>query len=297
MFPFILRQVWRLLILLLGAIVLFYLIQIFWPESGSRFAAFIAALIIYMLMAYIVIPNLMNIYRLVIKPNHIPMYATTGDGWPADPVNIAIITRSEKELIKAMEKAGWYTADHATVKNSIKELIAIIFDKPYPTAPFSNLYLFGMPFSVGFQKPANSKMSPRSRHHVRFWRLDSPENSHAEHYSFWHKKLRHLVGKDKIVWIGAAIDDTGPIALRWRNGQITHKNNPDTDAERDLIISDLSNVKLVYTIETLQAGEPFSFRGQTLANKFVCDGKIKVVGLRGPLSAKIRKISKLTKKA
>lgn len=298
MIPFVFRQLWRLLIFLLGVLALQELITIFWPESGSRLAVFTALLIIYCLMAYVVIPNLFRIYRVWIQPNHIPMYATTGDGWPADPVNIAVVAHSEQQFVKAMEKAGWYTADKATIKNSAKEAYAIIFNQSYPTAPFSNLYLFGVPFDIGFQKPNNDRMSPRSRHHVRFWRLDPPDDIkvHA-HLTFWHDRLKHLLGLDKQIWIGAAIDDTGPLGIRWRNGQITHKNNPDTNAERDFIIEELSSVGHVYSIETIQAGEPFSFRGQTLGNKFLCDGTIRVIGLRRPLSAKLHHPKKATKKA
>lgn len=280
MIPFFLRQLWRIVIFLIGAVLLFYLIELFWPESGSRLAAFSASLIIYVLMAYVVIPNLVRIYRFLIKPNHIPMYATTGDGWPADPVNIAIITRDEKELVKSMQIAGWYKADPATIHNSIRELIAILFNKSYPHAPFSNLYLFGSPFSVGFQKPANKNSSPRSRHHVRFWLLDDSNNKHSEHYGFWQRKLAHLLSRRKCVWIGAAIDDTGPLAFRWRNGQITHKNSSDTNSERDLIISDLLGCNLVSYQETIKAGESFSFRGQTIGNKFICDGTIKIIRIK-----------------
>ena len=45
----------------------------------------------------------------------------------------------------------------------------IAFNSPYPTAPFSTLYLFARGQDVGFQKAIDS--SPRKRHHVRFWAL------------------------------------------------------------------------------------------------------------------------------
>ncbi len=302
MIRFILRWVWRIAILLLGIAILVLLVQTFWPDNGSRAAIFFALLGIYCLMAYLVIPTLFRLYRVLARPNHIPLYVTTVDGWPADPVNIAVVARNERQFIRAMKKAGWYTADKATLKNSIREGYAILFNQPYPTAPFSNLYLFDKPFDIGFQKPANGKQSPRSRHHVRFWRLDDSVDAtkitHA-HTTFWYEQLKHVLGLDKQLWIGAAIDDTGPIGFRWRNGQITHKNNPDTNLERDLIISDLENASQIYKTETVQAGEPFTFRGQTLGNRFLCDGTIKVVGLRRPIMAKIMDAPrrKSTKKA
>lgn len=299
MIPFIFRQLWRVIIFLLGVSALYFIVAALWPESGSRVAIFVALLITYCLMAYFVIPALFRLYRVFAQPNHIPLYATTVDGWPADPVNIAVVARNEREFIGAMQKAGWHTADKATFRNSLREGYAILFNQPYPTAPFSDLYLFDKPFDIGFQKSANSKMSPRSRHHVRFWRLSAAPNTgkktHA-HITFWHSQLKHLLGLEKQLWIGAAIDDTGPLGLRWRNGQITHKNDPDTNAERDLIIRDLKDANQVYKTETIQAGEPFTFRGQTLGNKFLCDGTIKVVGIRRPLIAKIKDVSKASKR-
>lgn len=282
MFGFIFRVLWRIVILCIGVALIWASIFKIYPYADSRLPAFIALLLVYCFFAYIAIPALIRLFRLVIKPNHIPLYVTSGDGWPADPVNIAVIARSKKQLVQAMESAGWYTADPITMRTTIREAYSILFNQPYPTAPFSNLYLFGRSFDVGFQKPANGRMSARSRHHVRFWRLEvpDPDANHATHFDFWHKRLKHLLGLQKEIWIGAAIDDTGPIGIRWRYGQITHKNDPDTDKERDLIINDLKSAGLVASIKTVESGEPFSFRGQTLGNTFLCDGTIKAVRLK-----------------
>jgi hypothetical protein len=130
--------------------------------------------------------------------------------------------------------------------------------------------------------------SAHARHHVRFWRLQPPDDDrHAPHYYFWYKHLSHLLGTDKEIWIGAAIDDTGPLALRWRNGQLTHKNDPKTDNERDFIIESLEKNGLVKRVSDIQAGEPFHFRGQALRNKFICDGSIRVTELHHPLRTKL----------
>jgi len=290
------RTLRRILIFVLGAGALSFIVASLWPKSNSRVAIFFALLATYCLMAYVVIPALMRLSHKLSRPNHIPLYVVTGDGWPADPVNIAIVARNEKQFIKAMRRAGWYPADKATLKNMAHEAYSILFNQPYPTAPFSNLYLFNRPFDIGFQKPSNKQMSARSRHHVRFWRLEPPEDPKAHHHlHFWHTHLGHMLGLDKQVWIGAAIDDTGPIALRWRYGQITHKNNPDTNVERDLIISDLEDAGQIHTNETIRAGEPFTFRGQTLGNKFFCDGTIKVIGVKSPLIAGLSKPRKSKK--
>src|SRR5690606_556474 len=166
----------------------------------------------------------------------------------------------------------------------------IFLNRPYPEAPFSQLYLFGRPFDVGFQKPANDIMSPRSRHHVRFWLLEEPkDNKHLHHFDFWHRKVKHLLGIDKQIWIGAAIKDTNILGIRWRSGSLTHQISPDVAAERDLIINDLSSAHQVRTVDVVAAGKPFSFRGQTIhrGGPLICDGTLSVVELRGRIKAAV----------
>lgn len=287
MLYFILRTLWRLVILLIGIGLVYGAVRIY-PYADARLPAFVVLLLIYIFFAYIGIPTLIRLLRIFIKPNHIPMYVTTPDGWPADPVNIAVVANSEKHFIDTMTQAGWYTADDSTLKNLFREAISIVFRTPYPNAPFSNLYLFGRPFDIGFQMPRHKNKSAHARHHVRFWRLQLPEDDrHHSHYHFWLSRLSHLLGTDKEVWIGAAIDDTGPLALRWRNGQITHQNDPETNIERDLIIDTLRDNSVVKQVSDIQAGEPFRFRGQALRNKFICDGSIRVVVLKHPLRTKL----------
>jgi hypothetical protein len=292
MLGFLLRSLWRLIILLVG-LSLVWLIATIYPYAHSRIPTIVLLFSIYLFFAYVGIPMLIRLLRIFIKPNHIPLYTTTGDGWPADPVNIAIASRSEKQLTKAMHNAGWFKADKATFKNSLREVYSIIFNQPYPTAPFSNLYLFDQPFDIGFQKPANDKMSARARHHVRFWRLQiSVGEEQTAHVGFWYRHLRHLFHSEKTIWVGAAIDDTGPIGIRWRSGQLTHKNDTNTNKERDLVINDLVNARHVRSIDTLYAGDPFSFRGQTLGNNFVCDGTIKIVELKSTLTSPLKRARK-----
>lgn len=296
MFGIVFRIVWRLVIFAMGIFIVWLTIFKIYPYADEQLPTGIVLFLLYCVFAYGVIPALIRLFRVFIKPNHIPLYTTTGDGWAADPVNIAVVARSKEQLIAAMEAAGWHQADPATFKNSVRELYSIFFNRPYPRAPFSNLYLLNQPFDLGFQKPANGALSARSRHHVRFWELRGDELEQKNpHGSFWHGHLGHLFGLEKKVWIGAAIDDTG-LGIRWRYGQVTHKNDPDTNKERDLIISDLKGARRIKSVEVIHAGEPFSFRGQTLGNKFLCDGTIKVVGLKTPFLAALTQRDSAKKK-
>jgi len=282
MIGFVFRILWRVLILALGSLVVWVTVFFLFPVVDSRLPAYITMLIIYCLLAYIVIPNLIRLFRLVIKPNHIPLYVTTADGWSSDPVNIAFVCRSKRQLIRIMRRAGWYTADKTTPRTTIKFIIGFIFGLPYPNAPFSNLYLFGRKQDIGFQIPTDAKLSPRHRHHVRFWLLGDDEMSHA-HTSFWQHILRLFRGPKKQLWVGAATHDIGNFAFRTRNMQITHKIDANTNIERDFLINTLEQVHAIKRQDSAQAGAPLRFRGQTMGVSIVTDGTLPVVELKDSL--------------
>lgn len=284
MFAWYIRAIWRILILVLGLVLAFGVVDKAFPYLDHYLPVGIVFLILYIVIAYVGIPFLIRLWRIVIKPDHIPLYVVTSDGWPADPVNIAIVSKDKKQLVHAMEEAGWHLAEERTFKNALRLLHSIVTDKPYLTAPFTRLYLFNREFDLGFQKPRSASGSARARHHVRFWHLDQPptsevNNQHHEHFNFWKQVFHKLTTKKQTIWVGAAIDDTGPIGIHWRNFQITHKNDPDINRERDLIIYDLEKVGRIKRQTTIQASEPFNFYGQTIGNRFICDGQIKAVEL------------------
>ncbi len=264
-----------LLVVGLAAITSFVL----FPYLDRRLPIFPAAVIAYGVLAYILLPLVSRFWRVVFQQNHIPLYVVTGDGWAADPVNIAVIAKNKRQLVRAMEHAGWRVADKRTFRTRLKLFYSYVLNKDYPTAPFTALYLFGKPFDIGFQKPRGESASPRTRHHVRFWRLSviDKKSKHQEHFHFWKQLLRSITRKHKTVWIGAAIDDNKPFGIHWRNLQFTHGNDTDTDRERDLIISDLKKAGVIKKQSTVQAGEPFRFYGQIIGNQFVCDGQIKII--------------------
>lgn len=279
MFLAIFHAVQRLLVFALGLGLVYVTVFLAFPYFNDKLPLALALLVLYCLLAYLAIPVLLHIRNALYRRSHIPLYAITPDGWPDGPVNIAIVANNKRHLKKAMKQAGWYTADKLTVKTAVRAVLAIIFNKAYPNAPFSRLYLFGRTFDIGFQIPRGKNSSPRSRHHVRFWRLELPEkNKHLGHYHFWRQHLQHLFGPSEQVWIGSAIHDLA-VGIQWRDGRLTHRTDTDTDKERNFIIQTLSDAGKIKGTKTVQAGEPFTFRGQQWRNRFVCDGNIRVVTL------------------
>lgn len=275
------RLLWRMFVGIIAVALAYETVFLFYPYLDNRLPLLINLIILYVLVAYIGIPLLVRLWHLVLRPRHLPLYAVSADGWSSDPVNIAIVCKSQEQLIEAMEKAGWSLADKATLKNSLRLLWAMAFSQPYPTAPFSSLYLFGRRHDIGFQIQTGTPASPRHRHHIRFWQL-LPEQEKTEHHhtTFWQNILQIFSTKRSQIWIGTATHDIGPFAFRIRNLQLTHQIDHRTDIERDFVIETLEECKSVRRKETILAGDPINFRGQTFGVNIVTDGTLQVIELK-----------------
>lgn len=257
------RSVWRIVVFLVGVMIIYVAYKIY-PYAHEILPVYVIALVVYCVAAYLVIPFLTRLLHVVIKPDHVPLYATTRDGIPSDPVNLAIVAHSKTELITAMYRAGWYEADHNTFINGLRETLSIVCNIAYPNAPVSSLYLFNRPQDLAFELPIGDSKSARRRHHVRFWRLYEapPRHNDHDHFTYYATLLRRFLNPiHRSVWIGAAIEDSHPIGIR-RRGTLTHRINTDADAERDFIINSLKSQKLVKRLSITQRGEATKFRGQ-----------------------------------
>lgn len=281
MITFLLHTVWRVLIFAIGAAVIWFLFFEAYPYADERIPAFFVMLAAYCIVAYVVIPSLFRLYHFVVKHDHIPLYVTTGDGWASDPVNLALIVKNQAHLEKAFTRAGWYKADPPTLANSLREGASILLNMTYPNAPVSNLYLFNRKHDLAFQIPTNDKLSARTRHHLRLWRLEAPveDKSDHNHFDFWSTKLFKWLKHDREVWVAACTEDFRPIGVRWRTGTITHGVRHEADLERDYIIETLKHAKLVRSVDSSDAGEQYKFRGQQFGT-FITDGALKVIDVR-----------------
>lgn len=273
------RLLWRIFVGVLAIFIAYFTLFLFYPYLNNRFPLLVTIVILYIITAYFGIPAFVRLWRLVIRPKHLPHYAVSRDGWSSDPVNIAIVCKDEAQLRRAMEKAGWFIADKPSLRNMVREGFAILFKQSYPTAPFSSLYLFGRKQDIGFQIQTGRPASPRHRHHVRFWQLQTEEEPH-KHISFWENIFRIFPVRKRQIWIGAATHDIKPFALRIQNLQITHQIDKETNKERDYLIATLERAGMIKRCETLSAGDPIRFRGQTLGVNIVTDGTLRVVELK-----------------
>lgn len=276
----VLRLCWRLFVGLVAVALAYGTFFLFYPYLDNHLPLLINLIIIYVAIAYIGIPFLVRLWHLVLRPRHLPLYAVSADGWSSDPVNIAIVCKSRHQLERTMERAGWFVADKATFKNSLRLATAVLFKRSYPNAPFSRLYLFGRPHDIGFQIQTGTPPTPRHRHHIRFWQLQTEADKEPhQHTTFWQEILQLLPLRKRQIWIGTATHDVGPFALRVRNLQLTHQIDHRTDIERDFVIETLENINAVKRREIIPAGEPLKFRGQTFGVSIVTDGTLPVIEL------------------
>jgi LssY C-terminus len=265
------RLLHRLLILGLGVLAV-WLIAFVFRFTDRRLPLALAVALTYGIAAYVILPRAVRMGLKVLQRKHVPRFAITGDGLPGDPVNLAL-TGTRQQLHAAFALAGWSEADRLGLASSWRMIRTFVLNSPYPTAPFSTLYLFGRGQDVGFQKAIDN--SPRKRHHVRFWALSlARAEATLGTTSFWRNTDRPPDGVC-VHWIGAGTKDTG-LSLTQLTFQITHATDSDTNAERDYIIAELRKNRVIGEIKSYQAGQNLS---DGPVNHYVTDGEVAAASL------------------
>jgi hypothetical protein len=275
---FLFRLLKRLLVLGVGAVVVYLTVWQVYPFFDKRVPIALALLATYVAMAYVILPAGMRGLRLFYQPRHIPLYSVTPDGFASDPVNIGLIG-SQNQIVNAMTRAGWYLADRRTPRTVAKEALSILLRRSYPNAPFSTLYLFGRRQDLGFEVGVDGHLS--HRHHVRFWacNLQGPEEFHQD-VNFWRRLHQpYYTSQRRQLWVGAASKDIGIAPIR-HNAQITHMIASDTNAERELIVQDLQKTDLVASVHMINAGRAYSLRNRALRGTFTADGRLAICELK-----------------
>ena len=183
---------------------------------GLRIAGVVLAL--WLLSAYVLLPALWRHYEYQPSLEDAPKTTVTAQGIPGDPLNVGFVG-FEEQLTRALLSTGWHPADPVTLRSSLKIAGSVVFDRAYTAAPVSPLFVFGRKQDLAFEKPSGKSAS--HRHHVRFWK--SVE-----------------LGRDDVpLWIGAITFDKS-VGLSHTTGQITHHIGADIDAERNMLIDEIS---------------------------------------------------------
>jgi LssY C-terminus len=185
--------------------------------------ALLAIVVAYGALAYFVLPAIWTHHEHQKGLANLPMVTRTAQGIPGDPINVGLIG-NEKDVLCAMNEAGWSPADPVTFKSSVEIAGSVLLDRSYKDAPVSPLYYLGRHEDLAFEKPVGK--SADQRHHVRFWKvLDKGE-------------------EQRPVWLGDAAFDRG-VGVSHYTGAITHHIDADIDLERKTLADDLEAAGMV----------------------------------------------------
>jgi hypothetical protein len=121
-----------------------------------------------------------------------------------------------------------------------------------------NFYAFGRRQDLSYSQPDPTCVLTR-RHHVRIWKTDYEVNGVP-------------------VWVGAATHD---VALQFQKRRLwmTHRIDPDVDAEREFIAKDLMKTDLVIRKEYLPSAVPVFQARTTTGEPFHSDSRVLLLEL------------------
>jgi hypothetical protein len=266
------RLLQRLAIFGLGVFTVWLIVFVVFETADRRLPWILAVGITYGFAAYIILPRVIRLGLRILQHQRVPSYTITGDGLPGDPVNVALVGTLQ-QLRSAFAVSGWSEADRLGLASSWGMIRAFVFNSRYPTAPFSTLYLFGRGQDIGFQKAIDN--SPRKRHHIRFWGLSlTRAQAGWGAPGFWQNTDRPP-DNERVLWVGAGTRDTG-LSFTRLSFQVTHATAPDTNAERDHIIAELTKSRAIGAVNVYQSGEDLLTEH---INHYTPDGEIALANL------------------
>jgi hypothetical protein len=273
----LIRTLQRIAIFAIGAISIWLIVFVVFDFADQELPVYFALMATYLIGAYIILPYAVRMGLKVLQRRHVPSFTVAADGLPADPVNLVLVGTLD-QLRAAFTAIGWVEADKLNLASSWRMVKAFVLNRPYPTAPFSTLYLFGRGQDVGFQKAIGD--SPRKRHHVRFWGRSLKHMEDVDTASFWLNTDLPPAGAS-VPWVGAGTKDTG-FGLASMTFQITHATDTDTNAERDYIVDELRKAGVVSDLIWEKTGDRID--GEHI-NRYITDGDVAVAELVAQLPA------------
>jgi len=222
----------------------------FTAKSGLvlRFAAVIAVVIMAGLPAPFAMGEAASQPGIAV----LPKVTTTKSGRAGDPINVGLVGTRD-EVMNAMKAAGWFPADPVTLKTSLKITGSVLLRKAYRFAPVSALFFQGRIQDLAFEKPVGK--SAAHRHHVRFWQVLAQG------------------AEGRPVWLGSGTYDKS-VGLSHTNGKITHHIGANVDAEREVIVADLTKTMELQATYVLGGAGPIADARNGGGDHYFSDGMI-----------------------
>ena len=253
------------MIFALGVFSVWLIVFVVFKIADRRLLWIVALGITYGISAYIILPRVIRLELKLLQREHVPSYTITGDGLPGDPVNIALVG-TLGQLRAAFAALSWSEADRLSLASSWGMVRAFVFNSPYPTAPFSTLYLFDGEF-VDFRRPSTTARETSS-HSFCALNLTQAQSTWGA-ADFWLNTDRPPEDQT-VIWVGAGTRDTG-LSLTRLTLQITHATDSDTNVERDFIITELTKGGCIESMRVYQSGQAIPTER---VNHYVTDGEI-----------------------
>jgi hypothetical protein len=276
MIQYILRTFERFAILIPGIVIAYFSVRNIFPYFEDRLPLGLAVLVTYALGAYILIPALIRIFRSVHPAKHSPLYCITPDGFASDPLNIGVIA-NRRQVIMAMQRAGWNVADQKRIMPLVRQIIYTIVNRPYPNAPVSSLFLFGRAQDLAFEKLVEGGRLG-NRHHVRFWTTGYDNSKPLSRTSIQWEHRHRPSNEENVLWVGAASLDVGLTLIR-HNLQISHMIDPDTDKERVFIVNQLQHIGLVKQQTNITLRKAYRLSNRVWRGYLQTDGTMTIIEL------------------
>ena len=186
--------------------------------------------------------------------SYLPPRVLNGQGREGDMMNL-IFVASENDVHQAFERAGWVNVD---------KMKATLFwhlmwqRKHYSKLPMDTFYAFGRRQDLAYSLPDPTGVLAR-RHHVRVWKTEYEVNGVP-------------------LWVGAATHDVA-VEFEKHGLWMTHRIDPDVDAEREFIGGSLMKTDLVTREEYLPSAVPI-FQARTATGEpFHSDSRVLVMEL------------------
>jgi hypothetical protein len=187
----------------------------------------------------------------------IPRRIGDKEGNPGDMVNFLIVG-TEDQMKNVFTTAGWVHVDADVKATVLAGAIASFSKESYLTMPMSPLYLFGRTQDYGWAH-AEPLTVVASRNHLRIWKAPFTLNG-------------------QMLWVGAATHDVG-FEKDQRNNGLTHKIDPNIDAERDYVEKTLSSTGLVSQVTHFLPKNPLQEAKTATGGTFHSNGQVLVLKL------------------
>ena len=190
----------------------------------------------------------------------VPPRVLDGKGREGDMVNLFFVAQAD-DLQQAFQRGGWIKVDGWTPVTAWHLLRYRTRDAKLPMARF---YLFGRAQDYSYALPDPTAVVTR-RHHLRIWKTDYEVDGNP-------------------VWAGAATHDVA-IEFGKHSQLISHRIDPNVDAERDFVGENLANTRLVNGREYVHGADRV-FEAQTAAGEaYYSDSRILLLDLHQTMSS------------